>query len=115
LPIEGFECQAFFCEAERFETLAHPATMVNHGLAVRQQLMSFALSALALLWVCEKTLPPQRYLSFIPLKLFEVNHLGSTSDRFSPRSSSRLYQRGWSHDTRPPDCAWHSARTISIR
>jgi len=53
LQIEGFECQAFFFEAERFETLAHPATIVNQGLAVRQQLMSFALSALTLLWVCE--------------------------------------------------------------
>jgi hypothetical protein len=77
LQTEGFDCQAFFFESERCETLAPPATVVNQGVAVRQQLMSFALSALALLWVCEKTLPPQRYLSFIPLKLPEVNHLSS--------------------------------------
>jgi hypothetical protein len=77
VQIEGFESRAFFFEGERFEMRAHPGTVVNQGWAMRQQLMSFAPSALALLLVCEQTLPPQRYLSFIPLKLFEVNHLGS--------------------------------------
>ena len=41
------------------------------------QFMSLALSALTLLLRCEKTLPPHLNLSFITLKLLQVNDLGT--------------------------------------
>jgi hypothetical protein len=46
-------------------------------VAVLPQFMSLALSALTLLLLGEKTLPPHLNLSFITLKLLEVNDLGT--------------------------------------
>jgi hypothetical protein len=93
VQIECFEGQAFFLEGKRFELLAHPTTMVNQGLAMLPQLMSFTLSALARLLLCEEALPPHLNLSFIALKLFQVNDLGPIGfcpAPFLPITSSRL-------------------------
>jgi hypothetical protein len=50
-------------------------TLVNQALTLLQELLSFALRPLALCSLCEEILPPELNLRFIPLKLFQVNHL----------------------------------------
>jgi hypothetical protein len=71
--------QTFCLEGRRFERLVPPTPVVNQGWAVLQQFMSLALSALSLLLLCEKTSPPHLNLSFITLKLLQVNDLSGRS------------------------------------
>ena len=111
LQIECFEGQPLFLKGECPEVLAHPVTIVNQALTVLQYLLSFALRPLALCLLCEKTLPPELNLRFIPLKLFQVNHLGRIGvcpALFLPVTSPQGRRDGLSFltiislDTRPP-------------
>jgi hypothetical protein len=70
---ECFEGWVLFLVGERSETLTSLTIIVNEGLAVPHQFLSFALLVLTRLVLCEKPLPPHLNFNFIPLKLFWVN------------------------------------------
>jgi hypothetical protein len=82
--IKRFGGLALFLAGEHLEMLTYPTIIVNEGWAMPQQLLSFALPALTRLALCDKPLSPHFHLSFIPLNLFQVNHLGRAG--FCPTS-----------------------------